>query len=187
MYLAVNTTKRVVTLSDLKITLVGNQMIDLDLYKKTNINPEDSVDLNKAVRAGIIKIMQTDRKKQAREQKPKEKEKNNSEEIKKIMREIIKDELKDFKDLKKDNTKDSSNESVELILKEIKKLNTYNKNINNENNDDLLDAVDEDKLVEIHAKALNKLESHKGNVKYNEDVIDDSSFDNNLEDLDQYI
>lgn len=61
MYLIVNTTKKIVSLGDLKVSLEGHQMVDLDKWKSLPMKPEDSKDLQANVRSGNVKIMKHDR------------------------------------------------------------------------------------------------------------------------------
>ncbi len=178
MYLIVNTTQNILTISDLKVQLEKHQMVDLDKWSKLPMRPEDSKDLEFCRRNGSIKIMKNDRQTPAiLPQEIKETSQINEEKIASSLigplQEFIKSEM--AKQAPSDNSQ---------ILNAIGQLQSMIGKNSNQNNQVIEVDVDEDKMVEMHAKTMNKITKNiSGELSHNSENKEDSSISNNVDEL----
>lgn len=114
MYLVVNNSKRLITISDLDVSIPPGSMLDLDRYKRNkHLNPRDSTDLQQALRLGILVTMKND-KTEKKEQSKQEPNSDNSsstpsyEEMMKMMKQVIKED-RDEKSTSKTEEPSSNN------------------------------------------------------------------------------
>ena len=206
MYLVVNQSKRLITLSDLDVSIRAGTMLDLDVHKKNkHLNPRNSKDLQEALRRGILRTMKND--------KPKKKEptslSDSSEtpvqsgpdmaEMMKLMKETIREEMERNKPEPAQQITLESKEDNSLIMlemmKEIKGLIASGA-INGSDATkfmeqiDIDDELDEDKIKEIHAAAMKKMKNKSGiksEISYDTNTVKDESISDNLDDLENLI
>ena len=205
MYLVVNKSKRLITISDLDVSITPGTMLDLDKYKRNKyLNPRDSKDLQEALRRGLLRTMKNDKPSSREEAPPPSQPAGPSmEEMMKMMKETIREEMEKNKPepqpepapqpppqqvVQQDNT-----QLIEM-MSDIKKLISSgamsSSDMSVAQEFIIADDVDEDKIKEIHAAAMKKMKDRsksKSEISYDTNTVKDDSISDNLEDLEGLI
>jgi len=208
MYLVVNKSKRLITISDLDVTVPAGTMLDLDKYKRNKyLNPRDSTDLQEALRRGMLKVMKNDRpvvKQQATAPTPAPSP--DYSEMMKIMKDTIREEMDKNKPepqpeiqpqiqpqqtiVNHDDSKliEMMSEIKGLISSGVIRASDMPSSSANFALDD--DDIDEDKIKEIHAAAMKKMKDRsnsKSEISYDTNTVKDDTISDNLSDLEGLI
>lgn len=203
MYLVVNQSKRLITLSDLDVSISAGTMLDLDVHKRNkHLNPRNSKDLQEALRRGILRTMKNDRPNKKEDNSISDSSVNSGpdmNEMMKLMKETIREEMERNKpepspQVTLEAKEDNSLAMLEM-MKEIKGLIASGAIKGSDANDFMEqmyvdDGVDEDKIKEIHAAAMRKMKDKsrsKSEISYDTNVIKDDNINNNLKDLEDFI
>ena len=159
MYLAINKTKGIISISDLGVVLNRRQMIDLDKIK-TLIPPEKSKDLKTCVRSGKVKVKHDRNTVKPEPAAPAIDQDNLLSDLKDSMKEEIQ---KQFKQLQiTGDAGNSSNSPAEmkqlLAMMQQMMVNQQNTGGLNGPEPDMDDGLDDGVMSDIHAKAIDKLD-----------------------------
>lgn len=206
MFLIANAGRSEITLSDLGVVLKPNQAIDLHNVK-TLINPDKSNDLSLAMKTGAVKVLKKDKPKRQEQhvnQNITVNEGVNKEELLNDLKAFIKEELSEKKQKQPSQSESlGSDEIRELItilksqqkqqvsmeqLQELLSSGTVQINNNIGSCNDDFDDIDEDKIVEMHSKAVNKIAKNlSGEVGYSRQKVKDDSLSNNVDELERLL
>lgn len=180
MYLIVNTTKKLINISDLNVQIESHQMIDLDKYDLP-IRIEDSKVLKEALKTGLLKEMSSSK---AKNKEAENKTKIDKDEIYENIKKLIKEELSNKQST---NTVDQS--QLLSVLSELKDVvknikSSPNNTVQNTENSDNYNEIDDDKLIEIHSKTISKLvKNTQGDIEYKKEQKEDKNLNSSLEEL----
>lgn len=207
MFLIANAGRSEVALSDLGIVIKPNQAIDLHNVK-TSINPEKSKDLSLAMKTGVVKILKRDILKKNRQQVNQNITVNegiNKEELLNDLKTFIKEELSEkqqsqpiqseslgvdeirelIKILKSQQKQQVSMEQLQQLLSSGTVQMDSNTSVDNSED---IDDIDENKIIEMHSKAINKIAKNlSGEVGYSHQKVKDDSLSNNVDELENLL
>lgn len=189
MYLITNVSNQEIAISDLGVTLYPKQAIDLDKIN-TNIDPNKSKDLKIAISKKCLKVLHHTNDSPPQEVVVKNESGFDKDSLMSEIREVIKQEI-GSKSQSNQIPEKNNNEDIKELLSEFKSLmqniNSNNSSGNNDNKSDsniIDDDVDEDKLGEIHAKAVEKITKNtKGTVAYENSKVKDNKMNSNISEL----
>lgn len=200
MYLVVNQSKKLITLSDLNVSIPPGTMLDLDKYKGNKVlNARESKDLKEALKLGLLRTMKNDSAQKREEPIPAQ---NNSKvdlsEIVGQLRDVIKDEIQKSKEEISDKKEENPNLEMSQMISMIKDIKDLVASGNFKQSDipydsmDIIadDEIDQNKLMEIHSAAMKKMKSKiksKSEISYDTSTVKDDNISNNLEDLEDFI
>lgn len=199
MYLVVNQSKRLITISDLDVSIPAGTMMDLDKYKRNKyLNPRDSKDLQEALRRGILRTMQNDKTaKKKEEPAPAPQPQMDYSEMMKMMKETIREEMEKNKpepQPEKPNVQHDDSKLIEM-MSDIKSLIAKG-SIKASDMDGFTegmsidDSIDEEQLKKIHAAAMKKMKDKSGlksEISYDMSTVKDESISDNIGDLEGLI
>jgi hypothetical protein len=187
MFIIVNQTNTNVLFSDLKTVppLKSGKALDLDkILSREEI--ERSKDLKNAIKAKIIKVIVKDREKENVEKVEDKIEVKEESDTKNIIQEEVSRQIKEFLNqlpIKEDN-KDRQEilSAIQDLSKKIEQKSTENNS--SEIQKQYIDT-DESKVVDIHAKSMNRLlkKSKDDSSTFKTDVIKSKVDKNDLDDL----
>lgn len=199
MYLVLNQSKRLITVSDLDVSIPAGTMLDLDKYKKNKyLNPRDSKDLQEALRRGLLRTMKNDSPaKKDNTVKPEPTSHPDMTEMMKMMKETIREEMEKNKTEHQPEKIAVQHDDSKLIemMSDIKSLiakgSIKASDMDGLTEDMLIDdSIDENKLKEIHAAAMKKMKNKtksKSEISYDTNVVKDESISDNIGDLEGLI
>ena len=207
MFIVANTSKGIITITDLGIEIPPNQSRDLHKIP-TKIPPEDSKDLKNATSSGIIKEVKRDRpppgvsieKTKHTHEKVIEKTRvinqgANKEEIVEALFERIKKELP-LMGIEKSKEEPMSNELLMEMMKKMEKMSnsiqsgsiSTGKSQTGETEDDSDYSVDPELLKQIHARAVEKLTKNtEREISYDHTEEKDKSISKGIDELEELL
>jgi len=202
MYLVVNQSKRIVTISDLDVSIPAGTMMDLDKYRRNkHLNPKDSKDLKQALHSGLLRTMQSDKSAPKKEEPtPTPQPQMDYSEMMKMMKDTIREEMEKNKPepapVPAPQTTVVQQDNAQLVemMSDIKKLiasgamSSADADIAQEFF--VGDDVDEERIKEIHAAAMKKMKDKSGlksEISYDTNTVKDTNISDNLSDLEDLI
>ena len=189
MFFILNTTKQMLCISDLGITLGPKQATNLD-DRLDRSKADSSKDLKALIKKGIIKVKLKDGAKPTKHTVVVEKN-NDLNDLKKDINNQIKDGLKDIKDTVNNISKPQAYDNSEL-LDTIKNLITQMSNNNNVrmNNveEDEENEINDDILADIHSRAVNKIikNTNVADISYQKETKE-NDLEQNIRELENLI
>lgn len=199
MYLVVNQSKRIVTISDLNISIAPGTMIDLDKYKKNkSLATGDSKDLKQALTSGLLRTMQSDSPASKKEAPVAPQPQMDYSEMMKMMKDTIREEMEKNKPepalAPQPTVVEQDNSQLVEMMADIKKLIASgamsSADVDATQEFMMGDDVDEDRIKEIHAAAMKKMKDKSGlksEISYDTNTVKDTNISDNLSDLEDII
>tara|TARA_Y100000310_G_C20664051_1_gene806465 strand:+ start:700 stop:1284 length:585 start_codon:yes stop_codon:yes gene_type:complete len=187
-------------IADLSFELGPRQAVDLEkIYNRSKI--DESKDLKKAEKAGLIRVTQKT-KKSAKQAEADLYQGNavDTEELKKEIRDEIKEQMSGIKGAMQDGSKEEMLDVLKQLSSAIESGALSSKTTIIEKTKEIIsdggskskeddtngDDIDPKLAAEIHARAVNKMaEKSKGNVKYKDEQVEESSIDDLASELDE--
>ena len=183
MYLVLNTTRKLLIIDDLGIELSKHQMLDLDKIE-LKIKIEESKQLNQLIKTGIVKVMNSDRNPTSDSTSIAPDESQKPAMDKDEMRKLIKEELAGVKSQPVENNQDA----VLGMMKEMMNMMKNGVVTSGEISADEDIEIDDDTLMEIHAKTMKKIsEGSKASVNYNKKEVNGNKIQKGVDDLEGLI
>ena len=183
MFLIANSCGKEITISDLGVTLSARQAIDLHKIN-TPISPEKSKDLQKAQRYGAIKILHKEEQQKTiiKEREVVIKESFDKEDLLKDIKSILTQEI----DKKINFSQNDNSQQMATILAMMQQL-ANNQNATGVKNEEVDTDIDENTLVDLHSRSLNKISKDviDGGLKGKEEIKNDVL--NNVDELENML
>jgi hypothetical protein len=178
MYLIVNTTEKIITISDIGLQMSAHSMMDLDKLNNLKMDYLKSNDLKQVLKMGNVRLMKTDHKvveKSVLDKKPIQSQINQKElvdDIKSFLKDEIKAQLASVKPA-------SSNLDTNAILNAIASISGSKENSQVEEI-----GLDEDKIADIHSKAMDRItKKTESNIIHEEKTVKDNNLSSNIDEL----
>jgi len=183
MFLIANSCGKEITISDLGVSLSARQAIDLHKID-TLISPEKSKDLQKAQRYGAIKILHKEEQQKTiiKEREVVIKESFDKEDLLKDIKSILTQEI----DKKINFSQNDNSQQMATILAMMQQL-ANNQNATGVKNEEVDTDIDENTLVDLHSRSLNKISKDviDGGLKGKEEIKNDVL--NNVDELENML
>lgn len=187
MYLIANNSKSEITITDLNISLRPKQALDLHKIK-SNDEIVKSKNLKSAIASGRIKLLHKEESKVKKEERTEIIVQNQFD--KEGLLDDIKNLLSKEVDSKLEKINTDTNDKLLTLLKSIQET-IQNNSISSQKKDntEIEDiAVDSDKIIEMHSKAVGKMSKNvEGNIISPEKKVKDENVAGNANELDKLI
>lgn len=189
MYIVANISKKILSISDLNITIPPNQSRDLHKMPLP-IEPEKSNDLNGAIKKGYLKIVKRDSKKKAVIE-----EKHSNKEIdKEALAKIFREELKKMnnQNVTSASPAPDQSETIKQMMAMMQQMQQTMQNQSqsipqdtNDTNDNFnFDNDDVDQITKIHSKAVKKMtQDVENSIEYQQEKTKDSGLASRADEL----
>jgi len=198
MYLVVNQSKRIVTISDLNVSIPPGSMMDLDRYKRNKgLNTSDSKDLKQALTSGLLRTMQSDKPTPKKEAPAPPQPQMDYSEMMQMMKDTIREEMEKNKPesapAPQPTVVEQDNSQLVEMMADIKKMISSGSMSSADievAEEFMFGDVDEDKIKEIHAAAMKKMKDKSGiksEISYDTNTVKDANISDNLSDLEDII
>lgn len=198
MYLVVNQSKRIVTISDLNVSIPPGSMMDLDRYKRNKgLNTSDSKDLKQALASGLLRTMQSDKPAPKKEAPAPPQPQMDYSEMMQMMKDTIREEMEKNKPepvpAPQPTVVEQDNSQLVEMMADIKKMISSGSMSSADievAEEFMFGEVDEDKIKEIHAAAMKKMKDKSGiksEISYDTNTVKDTNISDNLSDLEDII
>jgi len=198
MYLVVNQSKRIVTISDLNVSIPPGSMMDLDRYKRNKgLNTSDSKDLKQALTSGLLRTMQSDKPAPKKEAPAPPQPQMDYSEMMQMMKDTIREEMEKNKPesapAPQPTVVEQDNSQLVEMMADIKKMISSGSMSSADievAEEFMFGDVDEDKIKEIHAAAMKKMKDKSGiksEISYDTNTVKDANISDNLSDLEDII
>lgn len=185
MYLVANTSSKEITIGDMNISIKAKQALNLHKME-CRISPESSKDLAFAEQKGYIKVLKRDSKKEVEiaQPAPMIENKIDTKEIIESLSGIIKKEIEQQMSSKSSDNKDLL-DAISNIASMVKEKGVPNQTeIVKENISQEDTAISEEKMADIHSKAVKKMtKGATTSIAHSNEEVIDTSFADNLSEL----